>query len=448
MGYRLSAEVQTISGPVSKDWQRATIFQTQPLFFSKNLNPLEMKIKQVLLLLLLSVSLTLNAQEDPLLQLQVDVVYLASDLLEGRETGKKGERMAAAYIAHRFEEIGLVPKAYGGGWYQTFEAQYKAHPHAKETESREARNVIGYLDHGAEQTVVIGAHYDHLGHGIMGSRHTGGPAIHNGADDNASGVALMLRLAEKLADGAASNNNYLFIAFSGEEMGLFGSKYFVNNPTINLSRVNYMLNMDMVGRLNEEKALSVNGVGTSPAWDDVLSSLSIGGIRAVTSASGIGPSDHTSFYLEDIPVLHFFTGQHDDYHKPEDDAELVNYQGLLLTADYILALIEELDEEGELEFSKTKEEQESRRAADYKVTLGVMPDYVFQGEGMKIDGVMDGRPAAKAGIKDGDIVIELGGKKVKDIYAYMEALAQFEAGDKTQVVVKRGEEELEMEVQF
>jgi Zn-dependent M28 family amino/carboxypeptidase len=319
---------------------------------------------------------------------------------------------------------------------------------SKETESREARNVIGYLDNAAEQTVVIGAHYDHLGHGIMGSRHTGGPAIHNGADDNASGVALMLRLAEKLADGAAGNNNYLFIAFSGEEMGLFGSKYFVNNPTINLSRVNYMLNMDMVGRLNEEKVLSVNGAGTSPAWDEVLSSLSIGGIQAVTSASGIGPSDHTSFYLEDIPVLHFFTGQHDDYHKPEDDAELVNYQGLLLTADYILALIQELDDDGALEFSKTKDEQESRRAADYKVTLGVMPDYVFQGEGMKIDGVMDGRPAAKAGIKDGDIVIELGGKKVKDIYAYMEALAQFEAGDKTQVVVKRGEEELEMEVQF
>ncbi|HKK79796.1 MAG TPA: M28 family peptidase, partial [Phaeodactylibacter sp.] len=248
--------------------------------------------------------------------------------------------------------------------------------------------------------------------------------------------------------GRAADNNYLFIAFSGEEMGLFGSKYFVNNPTINLGKVNYMLNMDMVGRLNEEKVLSVNAAGTSPAWKAVLGDLSIGGIEAVTSESGIGPSDHTSFYLKDIPVLHFFTGQHEDYHKPEDDAELVNYQGLLLTTEYILALIEELDGEGKLAFTKTKDEEESRRAADYKVTLGVMPDYVFQGEGMKIDGVMDGRTAAKAGIKKGDIVIELGGTKVDDIYSYMEALSIYNSGDKTTVVVKRGEEEIELEVEF
>lgn len=383
-----------------------------------------------------------------MLQLQVDVVYLASDLLEGRETGKKGERMAAEYIAHRYEEIGLSPKAYSGNWYQDFEVQYKAHPHAKETETRTARNVIGYLDNDAEYTVVVGAHYDHLGHGIMGSRHTGDPAVHNGADDNASGVALLLQLAEQLKTGRATNNNYLFIAFSGEEMGLFGSKYFVNNPTINLGKVNYMLNMDMVGRLNEDKVLSVNAAGTSPAWKEVLNDLSIGGIDAVTSESGIGPSDHTSFYLKNIPVLHFFTGQHDDYHKPEDDAELVNYQGLLLTTEYILALIEELDGEGKLAFTKTKDEKESRRAADYKVTLGVMPDYVFQGQGLKIDGVMDGRTAAKAGIQDGDIVIKMGGIKIKDIYAYMDELAKYESGDKTTVVVKRGEEEIQLEVEF
>ncbi|NBC09792.1 MAG: M28 family peptidase [Bacteroidetes bacterium] len=401
------------------------------------------------LLLLFFGNLTANAQQaDPMLQLQVDVVYLASDLLEGRETGKKGERMAAEYIAHRYEEIGLSPKAYGGKWYQDFEVQYKAHPHAKETETRTARNVIGYLDNDAEHTVVVGAHYDHLGHGIMGSRHTGDPAVHNGADDNASGVALMLQLAEQLKAGRAANNNYLFIAFSGEEMGLFGSKYFVNNPTVNLGKVNYMLNMDMVGRLNEEKVLSVNAAGTSPAWEAVLGDLSIGGIEAVTSESGIGPSDHTSFYLKDIPVLHFFTGQHDDYHKPEDDAELVNYQGLLLTTEYILALIEELDGEGKLAFTKTKDEEESRRAADYKVTLGVMPDYVFQGQGLKIDGVMDGRTAAKAGIQEGDIVVKMGGIKIKDIYAYMDELAKYESGDKTTVVVKRGEEEIQLEVEF
>ncbi|MCB0593081.1 MAG: M28 family peptidase, partial [Phaeodactylibacter sp.] len=230
----------------------------------------------------------------------------------------------------------------------------------------------------------IGAHYDHLGHGIMGSLYAGDPAIHNGADDNASGVAALLRIAEELKKGRAKNNNYLFMGFSGEEMGLFGSKYFANNPTINLGKVNYMLNMDMVGRLNEEKVLAVNGAGTSPAWKEAIENLSIGGIQAKTTDSGIGPSDHTSFYLKDLPVLHFFTGQHTDYHKPSDDAELVNYKGLMLVTDYILALIDELDGAGKLAFTKTKDEDEGKRAAAFKVTLGVMPDYVYQGEGMRI----------------------------------------------------------------
>ncbi|MCB9286981.1 MAG: M28 family peptidase [Lewinellaceae bacterium] len=386
--------------------------------------------------------------KDPLLGLKVDVVYLSSDLLEGRETGKEGEKMAAQYIAQRFQELGLEPKGSGGSWFQSFDFDYKAHPHAEAAEPRTGRNVLGYLDNGAEQTVIIGAHYDHLGHGIMGSLDTGEPAIHNGADDNASGVAAMLRIAEELKNGRAKNNNYLFMAFSGEEMGLYGSKYFANNPTINLGKVNYMLNMDMVGRLNEEKVLAVNGAGTSPAWKEVIEGLSIGGIQAKTSDSGIGPSDHTSFYLKDIPVLHFMTSLHTDYHKPSDDAELVNYEGLLLVTDYILALIDELDDNGKLAFTKTKDEEEGRRAASFKVTLGVMPDYVFTGEGMRIDGVTDGRPGAKAGLESGDIIIKIGDTEVKDIYGYMEGLGNFKTGDKTTVVVKRGEEILEKEVEF
>lgn len=385
---------------------------------------------------------------DPMLGLKVDVVYLSSDLLEGRETGKKGETMAAQYIAHRFQELGLQPKGTDGSWFQSFDFDYKAHPHAEKGEPRTGKNVLGYLDNGAENTVIIGAHYDHLGHGIMGSLHAGDPAIHNGADDNASGIAAMLRIAEELKNGRAKNNNYLFMGFSGEEMGLYGSKYFANNPTLNLGKVNYMLNMDMVGRLNEEKVLAVNGAGTSPSWKEVIEGLSIGGIQAKTSDSGIGPSDHTSFYLKDIPVLHFFTGQHTDYHKPSDDAELVNYEGLLLVTDYMLALIEELDDNGKLAFTKTKDEDESRKAASFKVTLGVMPDYVYNGEGMRIDGVIDGRPGAKAGLENGDIIIKIGDTEVKDIYGYMEGLGKFKTGDKTTVVVKRGEEILEKEVEF
>ena len=394
---------------------------------------------------LLSAQQMINA---PLLGLQVDVVYLSSDLLEGRETGKEGETMAAQYIAHRFQELGLQPKGAGGSWYQSFDFNYKAHPHAEEGEARTGKNVLGYLDNGAEQTVIIGAHYDHLGHGIMGSLNAGDPAIHNGADDNASGVAAMLRIAEDLKKGRDKNNNYLFMGFSGEEMGLYGSKYFANNPTINLGKANYMLNLDMVGRLNEEKVLAISGAGTSPAWKEVMEGLSIGGIQAKLSDSGIGPSDHTSFYLKDIPVLHFFTGQHTDYHKPSDDAELVNYQGILLVTDYILALIDELDDNGPLAFTKTKDEEEGKRAAAFKVTLGVMPDYVYTGEGMRIDGVIDGRPGAAAGLENGDIIIRIGDMEVKDIYDYMEGLGKYKVGDKAIVVVKRGEEVIDKEVEF
>ena len=407
-------------------------------------------MKSGLLFVALMISTLLIAQSpaDPLMNLQVDVVYLSSNLLEGRETGKKGESMAAKYIAHRFAEAGLQPKGYAGNWYQEFTVNFKAHPHAAETEERQAKNVIGYLDNKAKTTVVLGAHYDHLGKGMMGSRHTGEPDIHNGADDNASGVAGLFYLAEALKGDEYKNNNYLFIAFSGEEMGLFGSKYFVKNPTINLRNVNYMLNMDMVGRLNEEKVLVINGVGTSPSWKEVINELEIAGIQTKTTESGIGPSDQTSFYLEDIPAIHFFTGQHDDYHKPVDDSELINYKGLLDVANYMLGMIASLDDDGKLTFTKTKDESEGRKAAAFKVTLGVMPDYVYQGEGMRIDGVIDGRPGAKAGLEDGDIIIQIGDTAVKDIYGYMEGLANYKTGDTTIVKVKRDDEILEKEVTF
>ena len=386
------------------------------------------------------------AQKAEQQQLQVDVVYLASNLLEGRETGKRGETLAAQYIASRFEEMGLEGGGEDGSFFHYFDFKYKPNPHSEEgAEPRKGKNVIGYLDNKAPNTVIVGAHYDHLGYGGFGSRHTGEPAIHNGADDNASGVAAMLRLAEQLKDGKANKNNYLFIGFSGEELGLFGSKNFVKNPTINLQSVNYMMNMDMIGRLNEEKVLAVNGVGTSPAWA-VLDDIKID-MKLVTSESGIGPSDHTSFYLEDIAVLHFFTGQHEDYHKPEDDSELLNYKGIAEISDFILEIIHQLDDDGKIEFTKTKDSSD-RKAAAFKVTLGVMPDYVYQGKGMRIDGVMDGRPAQKAGMQKGDIIIKMGDLTVKDIYDYMEGLAKFNEGETGRVAFKRKDKIMVKNVTF
>jgi len=154
------------------------------------------------------------------------------------------------------------------------------------------------------------------------------PAIQNGADDNASGTVTMMALA-KLLKNSSKNNNYLFIAFTGEENGLWGSNYFTKNPTIDLEKVNYMFNYDMVGRLNEENTLAINGTGTAPAWEEVLDISNMDSLKLVKKESGVGPSDHTSFYLNDIPVLHFFTGQHEDYHKPSYDADKNNWEGIV-----------------------------------------------------------------------------------------------------------------------
>ncbi len=400
---------------------------------------------------LLAVS-SIYAQESgkqPLLQAQTDIVYLASDYLEGRETGTDGERKAAEYIAWRFAQEELQPKGANGAWYHPFTFAYKPNPHSASGVEREGKNVVAYLDNGAATTVIIGAHYDHLGYGEFSSLYTGERAIHNGADDNASGVALLFYLANRLHDNPkAKGNNYLFIAFSGEELGLVGSKKWVNDPTVDLGTVNYMLNMDMVGRLNEEKVLSVQGVGTSPAWKPALESIRVGGLKPVYGESGVGPSDHTSFYLQNLPVLHFFTGQHHEYHKPTDDIEKINFAGLLNVGDYLLALIEKLNTETKLTFMATKDTDNGREAANFKVTLGVMPDYVHAGTGMRVDSVIEGRVGDKAGMKSGDVIIRIGDVEVADIYAYMEGLAKFQKGDSTTIVVKRGDQEIELPVTF
>ena len=381
-------------------------------------------------------------------QLKADVSYLADDKLEGREIGTKGEELAAIFIAERYSALGLSAKG-SDKYFQTFSRKLEQDPHSltpTDTGKVVGRNVAGFIDNGAKTTVIIGAHYDHLGYGAHGALHTGEPASHNGADDNASGVAVMLQLAEKLK-ATNKNNNYLFIAFSGEERGLWGSNFFTKEPTLELEDVNYMINMDMVGRLNEEKKLAINGTGTSPVWDETLEKLSQGRFDLVLSESGVGPSDHTSFYLKDIPVLHFFTGQHDDYHRPSDDVEKINFEGMEQIGNYIFNLISDLDDDGEIEFTKTKE-QDKANTPKFSVTLGVVPDYLFDGEGMRIAGVKEDRPAANAKLQEGDIVIKMGDIDVVDMMSYMKGLSAFKKGDKTTVVVKRGEKTLKRKVQF
>lgn len=405
-----------------------------------------MKALRILLAVIATAIFTnINAQT-----LQDDISYLADDKLEGREVGSDGEKQAAKYLVKRFKKIGLKQKGVDG-YYQVFSVKPKYNPHAKvqrdTSQAIEGRNVIGFLNNEAATTVIIGAHFDHLGYGSEGSLYEGDPAIHNGADDNASGVAMLLQIAEWL-QGKYTHNNYLFIAFSGEEKGLWGSNYYSKNPTIDLSTVNYMLNMDMVGRLDADKALAVYGTGTSPQWMPMLEDLAKEkGIKLISKESGVGPSDHTSFYLRDLPVLHFFTGQHDDYHKPGDDADKINYAGMVEVQEYIEGVIANMDDKGKIEFTKTKDE-DSRKAPAYSVTLGVVPDYMYDGTGMRIDGVREDRPAQKAGMEANDVVLQIGEHKIADMMGYMEVLGKFKKGDKAVVKVKRGEEILSLVVTF
>lgn len=309
-------------------------------------------------------------------------------------------------------------------------------------------NVIGYIDNHAENIIVIGAHYDHLGFGGHESLYRGERAIHNGADDNASGTSALIELARKLKGSSLNKYNYMFIAFSGEEKGLLGSNYFVKNPTIDLKKVNYMLNMDMVGRLKPtDHVLLINGAGTSPSWDSLLNNIKVDSLRIKTTASGVGPSDHTSFYLEGIPVLHFFSGTHSDYHKPSDDEPLINYNGMVSIFHFMYELIEQTNNLPKLAFTKTNDSN-NEDAPRFKVTLGVVPDYAFEGSGMRIDGVTEGRPAAAAGLLKGDVVIQMGEEKVADMMSYMKALSKFKKGDKVKVKVLRGNDVVEKEVTF
>jgi aminopeptidase YwaD len=315
---------------------------------------------------------------------------------------------------------------------------------------RKARNVVGYLDNNAPLTIVIGAHFDHLGYGEDGNSmiRTGDLGIHNGADDNASGTSSMIELAFLLKNSKAKQYNYLFIAFSAEELGLNGSKYFVENPTISLSNVNYMINMDMVGRMNDStKTITVGGYGTSPSWKPMMDAVKKKDFSIKFDSSGTGPSDHTSFYRKDIPVLFFFTGLHSDYHKPSDDADKINYVGMLKIIRFIQQMIEADKQEQKLVFTKTREQQTST-SARFSVSMGIMPDYSYTGSGVRVDGVSDNRPAKKAGIVTGDIVKQLGEHKTSSVESYMQALSKFKKGDKTTTIVMRGEKEISFEIVF
>ncbi len=391
------------------------------------------------------------------MQAKVDVVYLSSDLLEGRNTSSKGEELAREYILNRFESMGLKPGGFDGTWEFMYQYKQPRNPHdtsagaMKDLPVFTSKNILARIDNHAALTVIVGAHYDHLGHGGTGSGSLAAndTSIHNGADDNASGIACILAIAEKLKnDPEARGNNYLFIAFSGEEMGLFGSNAFTKDPMFDPAQYNYMVNFDMVGRLNASRSLAVNGVGTSPAWKPVFeNNATYHGFKIASTESGQGPSDHTSFYLKGMPVLHFFTGQHKDYHKPSDDSQFINYEGIIEIADLAVDLIHQKNQSGRLAFTKTKDES-GKRSSSFKVTLGIMPDYLYSDGGIRLDGVTEGKPAFLAGLKAGDIITKVGDTVIKDMNGYMEVLAKYNKKDKVNVEFKRDGHPMNLMVEF
>lgn len=299
------------------------------------------------------------------------------------------------------------------------------------------KNIAGFINNHAANTVILGAHYDHLGYGIETKALDTGHVIHNGADDNASGTAALIELARMLKKTAPANNNYLVINFSGEELGTLGSKYWADHPAIAVTP-NYMINMDMVGRYDTAHKLTIGGYGTSPVWGEVFAAEKTNLLLKFDS-SGSGPSDHAVFYRKDIPVLFLFTGSHSDYHKATDDWEKINFDAEKDIVKLVYRIIEATDSKGKLPFTKTRETQQGRRS--FSVSLGVIPDYGFSGTGMRIDGVSPGKLAEKIGLQTGDILLQLGEFTFIDVNSYMTALGNFKKGDKTQLRIKRGNEE-------
>ena len=408
-----------------------------------------MKIFYESLTLSLLISFSVSSQQTNQESFKKDVEYLASEKLEGRFPGTNGEQLAANYIAEKFEKFGLTKLT--DSYFQSFNFTLPSSPHEEvkfnqDTDTKiNAKNIIAFIDNKKKNTVIIGAHYDHIGYGGQYSLDRGINEIHNGADDNASGTAMLLSLAKQLNNKNDLENNYLFIAFSAEELGLIGSRYFVNSDVFKKESINFMINLDMVGRLNAEKELSIFGVGTSSIFKQVVNSMN-NNFKLKIIEDGTGPSDHTSFYNKDIPVLFFHTGSHENYHRPSDDVNLINYKGMSEISNYIIDIIDELETYNKLEFKETISNQPT--VARFNVSLRVMPDYVFEGDGMKASQIIKGGPADDAGLIDGDVIIMLGENEVKDVYDYMNSLSKFEKGDSTKVIVLRSGKKLEFEVKF
>ena len=400
-----------------------------------------------------------------------DVRYLASDQLEGRGTGTAGNDSAAAYIARRLESIGLQPAfpsadgqlcraVTGDGrapcnprYLQPFVARSVAAAHAGLPSALPTHNVAGIVT-GSDpalrgQYVVVGAHFDHLGRSSMGALDPDAAgAIRNGADDNASGTAAVIELA-RLLRRSPPKRSVVFATFSGEELGLLGSQYMVEHAPFALDSVQAMVNFDMVGRMRDDR-LIVYGVATATELPGIVEQANVEPRLQITATGdGFGASDHSSFYAKNLPVLHFFTNVHDDYHRATDDAERIDAAGLTRVVALAERVIRDIaDRPGRLSFVRAVAAAPTTSARQgSNAYLGSIPDMgAADVVGVRLSGVRAGSPADQGGLKAGDVIVEFDGKPVKDLYAYTEALYARKPGDVVTIVVMRGTERITTKV--
>lgn len=388
-----------------------------------------------------------------------DVKYLSGDDLGGRMTGSAGADSAAEYLARRFAEAGLQPAR--DGWFQEFPIARDA-PGIRNARLpvMRGRNVIGILP-GRDpvlrrEAVIVGAHYDHLGGGSFGSLDSDSTGrVHNGADDNASGAAALIHIAKTLA-AAPPLRTIVFIAFSGEELGLLGSAHYVKEPVYALDRTIAMLNLDMVGRMRDRK-LIVYGTATATEFPALLDSLNwYQGFELTKQGDGYGPSDQSSFYAAGRPVLHLFTDLHEDYHRSTDDWQKINFEGIARVIDFTAGLASALGgRPDELTFVEVPPPSHTALVSGsaavtpgYGAYLGTIPDMTSSPGGVRLMGVRKDSPADKAGIRAGDIITRIGDSQVPDLQAMTNALRSYEPGDSTEIVLRRSDDTVTVQATF
>jgi Peptidase family M28/PDZ domain len=376
-----------------------------------------------------------------------DIRYLSDDRLQGRMTGSSGADTAAAYLARRFEQVGLQPAA--GGWFQSFTVAKEA-PVAQSARvgGLVGRNVIGLLPghdpNLRNEAVIVGAHYDHLGLGGFGSLDPDSTGkVHNGADDNASGAAMLIQIAARLAQTPPART-VLFIAFSGEELGLLGSAYYVRQPVYPLTTTSAMINLDMVGRLRNGR-LIVYGTRTAKEFPALIDSLNWhAGFDLKAQGDGYGPSDQSSFYAAGRPVLHIFTDLHDDYHRTTDDWEKIDPEGFRRVTNFTVGLVTAIaNRPTRLTPVEVPPPSHSigtmTGAPAYGTYLGTIPDMTDNPGGVRLLGVRAGSPAEKAGLRGDDIITRIGDMEIPDLQAMTNALRSHEPGDTVSIVIRRGD---------